>query len=310
MINKAIFNKTLSRFLKIKNILIYTLVLALPLFLFAQIASKADFFAVTSLNLKAEYIFGFFSVFAFVWILGVALAILSTVFCSSLIAEEVSNRTILLLVTKPVKRFEIFISKFLAFMLSISIYSALSLFVSVYIWASAFKLDIMSLSLFFGKLPLFFIYSLFVSLFFGSITAAISTISSSKLKSILPVVLIIILTFFGFIQIRGVSRSMGVYTGVLSFVDVGYDFGNIYISLIEKGGTKFIPFMQSIIGTFTGTYEIPENGVNIDYDHGFILESLDRLCFRSPLQSFIKLTIFPIVLILFGLILFNRRDIS
>ena len=310
MINRAIFEKTLSDFTKVRTVLIYLVFLAVPMLVFAGLASEAPFFSVTSLDLKVEYIFGFFSVLSFVWVAGLALAILAAVFCSSLIAGEVSDRTILLLVTKPVRRIEIFMSKFLAFLVAILIYSAISLLASIYIWASVFELDIASLSIFLAKAPFFFVYSIFVALFFGSLSAAISSVSSSKLKAILPAIFLLLLVFFVFIQVRGVTRSMGSYDGVLSFLDVGYDLGNVYITTLEAGGVEFIPYMQMIIGTFTGVYDIPQDGVKIDYDHDLILRSLDRLDYRSPASSFIKLIALPIALTALGLFLFSRKDIG
>jgi len=310
MINRAIFERTVSDFTKLRTVLIYLVALSVPLLIFANFASEAPFFSVTSLDLRAEYIFGFFSVLSYIWVAGVAIALLSAVFCSSLIAGEVADRTILLLVTKPVRRVEIFLSKFLAFIVAIVIYSAISLLVAIYIWASFFELDVTSLSLFLSKAPLFFLYSLFVALFFGSLSAAISTISSSRLKAILPSILLIILAFFVFIQVRGAARSLGSYRGLLSFLDVGYDFGNIYVTTLERGGVKFIPFMQTVIGTFTGVYDVPREGIKIDYDHGLILPSLDRLYYRSPTESFLKLTVLPIVLTALGLLIFSRRDVG
>lgn len=310
MINKAIFNKTLSDFTKAKTVLSYMAFLAVPLFIFAGIASEAPFFSVTSLDLRVEYIFGFFSVLSYVWVAGLALAILAAVFCSSLIAGEVADRTILLLVTKPVRRLEIFLSKFLAFVVAITIYSAISLLTSIYIWASFFELDVTSLSVFLVKAPFFFVYSLFIALFFGSLSAAISALSSTKLKAMLPVVLLIILSFFVFIQVRGAARAMDSYDGVLSFLDVGYDFGNIYITMLEKGGVQFIPYMQMILGTFTGVYDVPQDGVKIDYDHNLILRSLDRLYYRTPAASVIKLIILPVALTALGLFIFSRKDIG
>ena len=310
MINKAIFEKTFSDFTRLKTIVVYLVFLTVPLLIFSGVASEGKLFAVTSLDLKAEYLFGFFSLFSFVWICGIALALLSIYFCASLISQEVSDRTILLLVTKPVKRVEIFMSKFLAFILAILLYSAFSLIVSVYIWASAFELDIFSLGIFITKMPLFFVYSVFVALFFGSMSAATSTVFSNKVKSIIPMVILVIITFFVYIQIRGIARSMDAYTGVLSAADIGYDFGNFYISLLESGGVKFIPTAQMIIGGFTGVYDIPDDGVKIDYDHGFVLPSLDRLYYRSTAASLLKLTILPILLTAAGLFIFSKRDIS
>lgn len=310
MINKAIFEKTFKDFFSLKTILIYAVFLSVPLIIFSNVALEADFFNVTSLDLMVEYLFGFFSVFSYVWVCGMAIGILAAYFCSSMIAQEVNDRTILLLVTKPVSRASIFLSKFLAFLAAILVYSALSLFLSVYIWASVFELDIQSLWVFVSKIPYFFIYSVFVALFFGSISAAISALSSSRLKSIVPSVILVILAFFVFIQVRGVARNLGVYNGILSFSDVGYDFGNLYISTLEAGGVRFIPFMQGVLGTFTGTYKVPQEMVDIDYDQGVILPSLKRLNYRTPFSSLLKLIILPGLLTLLGLVVFVKRDIN
>jgi ABC-type transport system involved in multi-copper enzyme maturation permease subunit len=310
MINRAIFRRTLSDFLRIRTLAGYLAFLAVPLVLFAAIAQSVPFFSVTSLDLKVEYTFGFFSLFSYVWVSGLALAFLAAFFCSSLIAGEVSDRTLLLLVTKPVRRFEIFMSKFLAFMLAMVVYALLSLLVAIYVWASYFQLDVSALAMFASRAPLFFVYSVFVALFFGSLSAAISAVSSSRLKAVIPALLVVLLSFLVFIQVRGAARSMGSYEGLLSTLDVGYDFGNIYVTTLEAGGVRFIPYMQAILGTFTGVYDVPQEMVAVDYDHGFILPSLDRLEYRSPLHSVAKLTLTPLLLVALGLFLFSRRDIG
>lgn len=310
MINGAIFRRTLSDFTRPRALLTYLVFLSVPMLLFATLASDAPFFSAVSLDLQTEYTFGFFSVLAFVWVFGVALAVLSAYFCSSLIAGEVADHTLLLLVSKPVSRLQIFLSKFLAFLAALALYSAVSLLVSVYVWASVFQLDFTALAFFVSKTPFFFAYSLFVGLFFGSLSAAVSALSSSKLKSMVPILLLVILTFFVFIQVRGAARSMGSYRGLLSSLDVGYDLGNLYVTTLEAGGVRFIPYMQMVIGTFTGIYDVPREGVVIDHDHAFILPSLERLDYRSPLRSLLKLLLLPGLLTLLGLAVFTRRDIG
>lgn len=70
-----------------------------------------------------------------------------------------------------------------------------------------------------------------------------------------------------------------------------------------------ISYHQTAIGSFTGVYEIPPEGVKIDYDHGFILPNLDKTGFRSFKDSLLKWTLIPFLLLIVSLIVFERRDV-
>ncbi len=310
IINLAIFKKTLFDFMKIKNIVIYLAIISLPLLLFSNLSEEGKMFLNLSMELKTEYLFGFFLIFSFFWVCGISISMLSIIMCSSFVAEEASDKTLLLMVSKPVSRTSMLFSKFLAFIVISLIFSMLSIFTSIYVWASAFNLDIYSLGKFFSLIPILVLYSVFVSILFGSLSAAISALFSSKIKVLIPMIAILMITFFAFIPIRGATQELGVYQSYfLDSIDLGYDLGNIYINTLESFNIKLIPFVQSIIGTFTGTYFIPKDGIRIDYDHGFILETLEKTGYHTLYYSFGKWIIMPIILISMGLIIFNKRDV-
>ncbi len=308
-INRAVFRKTLSDFTGARLTAAYLAFVSVPLLLFSKIASSTNIIPVISMDLRTEYLFGFFSVFVVLWICGVALSILAAYFGSALIAQEASDRTLLLLATKPISRKSIFISKLAAMLAALAIQISLSLALATYIWVSSFDLDLSALLMFLSKLPIFAVYALFVALFFGTLSASISAVSSSRLRAVLPSILLIIVAFFVFIQIRGATRAMGGYDGLLGFSDIGYDLGNIYISTLEKGGIRTIPLIQGIIGKFMGTYRTPQNLMEIDYDHGVILPQLEKEEFRTAGQSAAKLSAISLSLTLLGMLAFSRRDI-
>jgi len=311
IINYTIFKKVLKDYLNLKNLLIYLAIVSIPSLFFASLSEEARFFSNLSLELKTEYMGGFFLMFSFFWICGISVVIFSSIVCSTFVAEEASNRTLLLLVAKPVKRTTLIISKFLAFIIIALVFSSISILFSIYLWASLLNLDFYSLSRFITFVPMLIIYSFLVSLIFGSLSTSFSVISSSKLKVILPVVAILMLTFFALMPIRGALIKANVYeTHLISWVDLGYDLGNIYISLLETSNIKLIPPLQTAIGTITGVYDIPPEGIKIDYDQGFVLPELDRLRYRSFEHSLLKWTLIPLLLFIISLIIFERRDIS
>jgi len=122
---------------------------------------------------------------------------------------------------------------------------------------------------------------------------------------------IVFLSFYVFGNVRHHARLTGVYTEYkLDLIDFGYDMGNVFLNLLEKFKVKLIPPIQSIFGMFAGTYKVPEGGVKIDYDHRIILESLDKVEYHTLSHSILKLSILPCLLLLLGIVLFNRRDLS
>ncbi|MBR9681419.1 MAG: ABC transporter permease subunit [Candidatus Altiarchaeota archaeon] len=311
LINKAIFKKTLSDALNLKRVLIYLVVVLLPQFLFVNVSKEAQMFSNLGMALKTEFLIGFFLIFAFVWVCGIAPAIMSSLICSSFVAQEEADGTLLMMVSKPIKRVSLLLSKFLAFSLSALMLSALSLFASIYLWASFFGLDFYSLFRVLSLFPILTFYSVFVSLIFGSMSAALSTMFSSRMKALVPMILILVLTFFVFIPIRGAARDAGVYESfMLDKIDLGYDLGNVFVGALEVVGTRLVPFVQMVVGTFTGTFVVPEGGLLIDYDHGFILQSLQMVTYHSLGHSFLKWVLIPLLLVGLGILIFNRRDIG
>ncbi|HDJ96813.1 MAG TPA: ABC transporter permease [Candidatus Aenigmarchaeota archaeon] len=306
----VIFKKTLKDYLNVKYLLVYIAITMLPPLIFSMSAEEAKLFKNLSLELRVEYLLGFFLLFAFTWVCGIAITMFSVFICSGFVADEVSNRTLIMVVAKPIRRTTLIISKFLAFVIIALCFEIVSILSTIYILASFFDLDVSSLFRFIELLPMLMIYSILVILTYGSLSTAFSTMFSSKMKALIPTITLIILSFFAFVPLRSVARTTGIYEKYyLDVLDVGYDLGNIYTGLLKKFNIKLIPPMQAIIGSFTGTYKIPRDGVKVDYDHGFILPELDEVKYHSFKHSFLKFMGLPLLFLAIGLLIFNRRDV-
>lgn len=309
MINLAITHMVMKKYLTPKVLIIYLIVLCTPFFFMTQAIQDIPFLRTSVLELRIEYMFGFLLFSGFVWI-SACMGIFSSLICSSFVAEEASDRTLLLMVSKPVSRFGFLFSKFLGFLILALIYSVLSAFASIYAITSFLNLDLITFFRMLQAVPSLICFSLLVSLVFGSLGLFLSSITSSKLKVILPIMGILVFSFFVFAPVRGIARENGIYSNqILEFIDLGYDFGNAYISLLESNGVKTIPFIQGMMGMITGVYKVPEHMVRIDFDQGFILESLEKESFHSVNESFAKLSLLIFLSLVTGSLYFRRRDI-
>jgi ABC-type transport system involved in multi-copper enzyme maturation permease subunit len=115
----GVISFTVERILKIKNILFIFLIVLLGLmgmsFGFKEMVSD-----LTKINLETQkqMTVGLFGVVSFMWLTGIPFLMIITGFGSGLIANEETDGTFLLLVSKPVKRYKIVLGKFIGLLYS------------------------------------------------------------------------------------------------------------------------------------------------------------------------------------------------
>ncbi|MBR9679970.1 MAG: ABC transporter permease subunit [Candidatus Altiarchaeota archaeon] len=307
----TIFTKTFGDGVSFKQALVYSALVLIPVVLFAVIAKSIPNFLGITLAVRTEYLKGFFLVFSHIWVCGMAPVLLSAFSCSGLISKEVEDRTLLILITKPVKRWSIIFEKFLGFLLSSLVLQTLVIFSSIYVWASMLGLGPGSIASLIKLLPLLLLYSMLVFFVFGALTLGISVISLSRSKAAFIVFLLGIITFFAFPQFRAGLIAAGAYEGhIVGMADVGFDLGNILVEMIDLAGIELIPPAQAIIGQFSGAYLVPSSFLKVDYESGIIEQSLDRFLIRSPVFSFIKWILVALALFSIAATIFRTRDVT
>jgi len=231
--------------------------------------------------------------------------IILTVVGAPLIAEELKSGTMLTLISKPISRGGILITKYLA------------------LTCFGFLINLVSLSLitliaplkyaFEGVAYFFFInllFSLIIQFFFQSVAFGFSCLFKKTRNAILMPLLIIIITFFVLMTFRPLFMYMylddsevPIYVQFQLFhFDLGYHLFNTYIgvmNIISGGVSEIMMFFLYMFGLYTQEF---------DSDTWEI--TFTRIDFYSPLGSFIFLLSIAIGLMLLGYFLFKKRDIS
>ena len=111
----VILEKTLDDLVKLRRMAILVVVgAALTVLMVYLMGSGGDM----SLEMQTQMVLDYFSMFVFLWTTGFVLAMTVATAGAGFIAKEHDDGTLLLLVSKPINRFEIVLGKFLALMIS------------------------------------------------------------------------------------------------------------------------------------------------------------------------------------------------
>jgi len=266
-------------------------------------------FANMTLANQVQTVNMIFIIMTFFWIAGLPLVLSISVTCGDFISKEENDGTLLLLVSKPVRRYEIITGKFLAFIVDILILETVAIIFTPLIMYWLLPIDPYVLDTMVGLIPSLILYSLFVALTFGAIAIALSSISKSRFKTIMILVAIAIAVFFGFMVFRGYMNAAGIYDPYGAWVDVNYHMGNSYMFFLDSTGYRMTPPLQAVLGSFTGTYSAVDPSMLYDQDIGAMYPSLTRTDYVSPLASLFGWSLFTVLLLVLGILRFQKREI-
>lgn len=260
-----------------------------------------------SLEMQIHYVINNFSIALFMWVAGFFLAITVATTAAGFISKEDSEGTLLLMVSKPIDRFEIVLGKFLALVVNSMVLQALILLISVAIFWIVLPLDPDTFRALVKLVPWMFLYSIVVTLAFGAIATAFSALMKSRVKIMLVLMIIIMVVFFIGMVVR--TTSPEVYEDYrLYYPDLGYHLGNsfgVFLDHVESG--KVLPESQALLGKFAGTYKSIEQ--SFDPDIGAMPASLEATGYVSPAISLaIWLVIFAAALGL-AMAAINRKEV-
>jgi ABC-2 type transport system permease protein len=249
-------------------------------------------------------------ILVFIWVAGIPLALLAAVTCGSFISKEEEDGTLLLLVSKPVRRYEIVLGKFLAFVVNMLILQSLLILMTPLLLYWMLPIDPFVFDVMAGFAPSFIMYSLFVSLAFGALATALSCISRSRTKTIMVLVALVIAVFFGFMLFRGWMDAAGLYDAYGPSIDVNYHLGNSYMLFLESTGYRMSPTLQAVLGSFTGTFDAADPGKLYDTDLGAMYTSLPSKDYASPLASMLLWLGASLALLVVGVFRLQKREIQ
>lgn len=278
--------------------------------IFTQAVAGSSFESM-SLAMQSQMALSLYVILTFMWTTGIPLVMLAGVTCGDFISKEQDDGTLLLLVSKPIRRYEIVLGKLVAFVANAIILELILLILTPMIIFYFMGADVFILETMVKMIPGFLIYAIFVIVAFGSISIALSSLITSRMKTILVVAAVTILIFFGFGMIRTWTLGSGMYeTFGFNYVDVNYHLGNSFLMFVSSGDLRISPLTQSIMGEFTGTYIVSSTDETFDSDIGALPSTLDPVGYNSPGTSFFIWLLIAGGFLFLSTVLFERREIT
>lgn len=310
--------KTLKDLFSIKRTMIFLIVSMLCVYV-PTAAFKAGGpqgsplqFDKMTLAMQTQMFAGIFTIFSFILLAGIPLVFFCFLTCADFICGEKESGTLLLLVSKPIRRYEIVIGKFLAFFLNAVLLESILLLASPLMISYEFSTDPLILDFLAGLIPQVLLYSIFVILIFGSISTALSALFDNKIKVIVGLVALVLFIYFGFTIIRGYAIPYGIYEKYKLYAfDVNYHLGNVYFLFLEQAKDyRLAPEFQAALGQFTGTYETTTGMANLfDRDLMALPPTLKLKGYVNPVVSMLLWLFASAILFSIGLLKFERKEI-
>ena len=188
---------------------------------------------------------------------GMPLQGLCAVFCATTIASEAERGTLRILLSKPVKRWQLYLGTFAAIVTYAMVVGLASLLITASWLFVAADLDAAALQVgVFDSLVGILAFGLFGAVVVTAVGLALAVSTKDRLRTALGALVIPVL-FFMFIPVQVFSGD--VYEDYhLYLVDVNYHFGHLFVFLHETVGTELPASAQSLLTVLTGVYEQPE----------------------------------------------------
>lgn len=283
------------------------IMLILPIFLLIAPLGQSVDFKTISIKLAATILSVNMIYYLYFWTLGIALISIIGASGASLISEEIHSGTMLILISKPVKRTEIFLGKYLGLFL----YSTVLSFTAIFIdgWLNVLRYS-QNIDHFIGILPFLgsaFLYSLLVNFLFVSITLALSSIFKKPRNGAIIVIFLAVFSFFGMMILKQFLGELYEDFQIYHF-DLGYHLANVYVYFIEL--MNAIPPSEAWQYNFAYQTGVFKTTSTIDPDQEIYTGGLDKTLYYLPQFSLLVWVAVALFLLVFGIWKLRKRDFS
>ncbi len=295
-----VMEKTVQELMSLKRtvgILIGGLV---PVAIFALLRLRGIFgVGNLSLEMQTHYLLGYFIILSFAIITGYIGYLVVAGTGQELVSKEEKRGTLLLMVSKPISRFQFLLGKYLGLVFTSLLYVLTILLGSILIFWGILGLDPDIVAAALCLVPWIFLLSILVVPLFASISLVLSTLVKSDRIRGTFLMLIIMLVLGAGSSVRmlwpDVYENYHIYC-----LDGTYNLGNSYLLLLNQANnTRMIPQTQALLGMATGTYKAEPmtalamlSGASeiasttlLDPDIGSMPPSLEKTAYLNPLIS-------------------------
>lgn len=290
-----VMEKTVRELMSLRRLAVAIIAGLVPPVLAALVWRESFLPGLMSLEMQAGTLVGYFLLISYIWIGGLYIAGVITISGIDLVSREEDEGTLLLMVSKPISRFQFILGKSLALLATTLLLELVVLFGSIVVFWGILGLDQEIVGAVVGLVPWVFLYSIMVAILFVTLTVAMSVLSKSRaLKSVLTMLLVILI--FGVGPIFRIAWPSTYENSRLYYVDPGYHLGNAFVSIsnqTERG--TMTPQIQAFLGIFTGAYTVgigeavlvmfTGSSESFDPDIGAMPPSLERADYVAPVLS-------------------------
>lgn len=261
--------------------------------------------AAAPLARQETELFASFAVISYFWAAGIPVLALGAVLCANTIAKEAEQGTLRILLSKPVRRWEVFLGTFAAVVaysvlvtLTSLLLSAVLLVVMGDVGAAAISEGV------FAAMPGNLAFALLGASVVTAVGLSLAVFTRNRLRTALGA-LVVPALYFAFLPVR--LFSGGMYEDYhLYLLDVNYHFGNAFVFVHEAVGDEFGVRTQMMIAPWSGVYEMPESGANTDQP---LTASLDAVGHVPMEVSVLLLALLAVGTFAAGLYRFERMDV-
>jgi ABC-2 type transport system permease protein len=253
--------------------------------------------AQQELQLLASYV-----TVSWIWGVGIPILVLGAVFGANSLAKEAETGTLRMLLSKPIRRWEVLVGVFVGNVLSlflVGIASMLLMAVALYqqsgTAAAALNGGV------FAILPENVLLLGFVSVLVSALGVAVSVVTQSRLQTVLGG-LSLSVSFFTLWLVRLINRPL--YEEYrLYLLDMSYHLGNVYALVHATVGESLSTEVKLVFGNLSGLYDLEGAGSNGPP------ESVELAGYVDPIVSLAGLSVLAVGLLAVAIYRFEQLDI-
>lgn len=248
-----------------------------------------------------------YSQLSFVWLVAFPMVVVA-VLAATVVAGEAERGTLRILLSKPVRRWEPLVGKFLGIVVFGLLTTVAGLLVGAAVLSVATGVSSMALGGGIGTLlPGTVLYALFVVVAVAALGTLLGVLSGSRLKTMLGTTLVPVL-FFAFTFLRFLPAE-DLYERYFLYVpDLSYHLGNVYLTLQGVVGPEFNPETQEAFATVSGVYDA--GTAWRDPLLGGIVGSVPLSGYVSPTVSVAVVVVTSAALFAVAVVRFDRMDVQ
>ncbi|MDM7998491.1 MAG: ABC transporter permease subunit [Dehalococcoidia bacterium] len=235
---------------------------------------------------------------------GFFICLLVSASAAGFIAKEENDGTLLILASKPIRRRDILLGKLVALFVRTILLEAILLLLVALISRFVLHLDEAALTSFLRAVMWLLFYSVLTIAFFGTIAAALSTLTRNLVVIMVVLAVLVMFCFLAGPMVRSMlPEDGGFYIKYhLYYIDISYHLQNAFVPFWEQGsGGEIIPQFSNWFGF---QWIVMESG-----DSGLQCDSVRSCGYVSPVASVLLVLGIAVVALATGLRVLERKEI-